>query len=60
MLVSCDAGLIEIEDITRWKTDVIGIPAMDELYDLNTMNLTYALIAEHKNPFLPVGLAEAR
>lgn len=48
LLVSCDAGLIEVNDISRWKTDVLGIGQMDELYDLNMMNFTLGLIAEHK------------
>lgn len=47
-LVSCDAGLIEINDVSNWKTDVLGIGQMDELYDLSTMNFTLDLIAEHQ------------
>ena len=48
IMVNGDAGLVDIEDVTRWKTDIIGINTIDELYDLNTMNMTTALIAEHK------------
>ncbi len=48
MMVSCDAGLIEVDDLNRWKADIIGIPEMDEMYDLNTLNLNLGLIAEHK------------
>jgi len=48
MMVSCDVGLIEIDDLDRWKADIIGIPEIDEIYDLNTMNLNLELIAEHK------------
>lgn len=47
IFVGCDAGLIEIEDITQWKTDVIDIGTMGELYDLNTLNIALSLIAEH-------------
>src|SRR5262249_18037202 len=42
----CDVGLIAIEDIGRWKTDIFGLGAFDELYDLNTTNLGLNLIAE--------------
>jgi len=46
--VSCDAGLVEIDDARKWKTDVLGIGTMKEMFDLNTMNFTLGLIAEHK------------
>lgn len=48
ILVSCDAGLIEIDNINVWKTDILGIKHIDELFDLNTANLNLNLIAEHK------------
>jgi hypothetical protein len=48
ILVSCDAGLIEVNDVSDWKTDVLDIGQMGEMYDLNTMNLTLGLISEHK------------
>src|SRR5262249_9803431 len=38
-LVNCDVGLVEIEDVERWKTDIFTIGAFGELYDLNTINL---------------------
>jgi hypothetical protein len=45
--VSCDAGLIEIDDIKRWKTELPFVGAMDEMYDLNVYNISLGLIAEH-------------
>jgi hypothetical protein len=46
--VNCDAGLVWIKDIKRWKTDVLGMGTMGPLYDLNTQTLNLGLIAEHK------------
>lgn len=48
LLVSCDAGLIEIDDLNEWKTDILGIEQIDEIFDINTLNLNLGLIAEHK------------
>jgi len=47
LLVNCDVGLVEIDDLQRWKTDVVGIGRIGELYDLNTQNIDLNLIAEH-------------
>jgi hypothetical protein len=47
MLVSCDVGLIRIDDINIWKTDILGFDRTDELFDLNTINLSLNIIAEH-------------
>ncbi|HTJ51898.1 MAG TPA: hypothetical protein VL443_20700 [Cyclobacteriaceae bacterium] len=47
ILVSCDVGLIDIHDVSQWKTDVVEIGQMDELYDLNMFSLNLELIAEH-------------
>ena len=47
-LVKCDVGLIEIEDVTRWKTDIFTLGTFGEVMDLNTINLDLGLIAEHK------------
>jgi hypothetical protein len=48
LLVNCDVGLVEIDDLTRWKTDIVGLGSIGECYDLNTMNMDLSLIAEHK------------
>lgn len=48
LLLSCDAGLVEIDDIRNWKTEVLDIGQMDEMYDLNVRNISLDLIAEHK------------
>jgi hypothetical protein len=47
-LVKCDVGLIALEDIRRWKTDIFVLGSFSELYDLNTINFGLSLIAEHK------------
>ena len=47
VLVNCDVGLVEIDDLKRWKTDVLDIGAVDELYDLNTHNIGLNLLTEH-------------
>ena len=45
--VNCDVGLVEIDDLNRWKTDVVQLGEFGELYDLNTQNIDLNLIAEH-------------
>ncbi|AEV99573.1 hypothetical protein A4D02_27420 [Niastella koreensis] len=44
MITNADVGLIEINDITYWKTDIIGLDRLGSLYDLNINNLTLNLI----------------
>jgi hypothetical protein len=46
--VSCDAGLVEVNDLQRWKAEIIGIDRIDEMFDLSTDNFTLDLIAEHQ------------
>ena len=46
-LVNCDVGLIAIDDVNRWKTDILALDPFDEVYDLNTLNFDLKLIAEH-------------
>jgi hypothetical protein len=45
LMVNNDVGLIEIDDLNQWKTQVYGIGKMDELADLNTTNFTLDLIS---------------
>lgn len=47
ILVSCDSGLIEIEDINNWKTDVLEIGQMSDIFNLDTLKLNLSLITEH-------------
>ena len=47
VLVNCDVGLVEIDDLKRWKTDVLDIGQIDELYNLNTQNFGLNLLTEH-------------
>ncbi|SHG83470.1 S1/P1 Nuclease [Chryseolinea serpens] len=46
-LVSCDTGLIEISNVNEWKTEILDIPRMDEMFEINTLNLSLGIIAEH-------------
>ncbi len=48
IMVNCDFGLIEIDNINIWKTDVVGIGQFDELASLNTSNITLSLISAVK------------
>lgn len=48
IVVNCDFGLIEVENVNQWKTDVVGIGQMDELASLNTSNITLALVSAVK------------
>jgi hypothetical protein len=43
-VINSDIGLIEIDDINHWKTEVYGIGLIGELKDVNTHNLTLDLI----------------
>lgn len=44
LYINVDVGLIEIDDITLWKTDVFGVGSFDQLADINTYNLSLNLI----------------
>ena len=44
LVVNGDIGLVEIDDLNIWKTDVLGIGELGELADLNTSNITLALV----------------
>ncbi len=44
LLVNNDIGLIEIEDVNLWKTEVFGIGQLDTLASLDTSNMTLNLI----------------
>jgi len=46
ILVNMDAGLIEIDDLDMWKTEVFGIGAFYRMADLNTSNITLDLIGK--------------
>ncbi len=51
IMVNLDFGLIEIENINDWKTDVVGIGQMDKLASLNTSNITLSLISSVEYEF---------
>jgi len=51
MVTNVDVGLIEISDLTYWKTAIFGLGALGGLYDLNTSNLTLDLIGSPVKAF---------
>ncbi len=48
IMVNNDVGLVEIEDINLWKTDVLSIGQIGPMANLNTSNITLALISAVK------------
>jgi hypothetical protein len=44
LYVNLDIGLIEVDDVNRWTTQVYGIGEIGELADLSVRNLTLTLI----------------
>jgi hypothetical protein len=44
LIINQDAGLIEVDDLAMWKTEVLGFGQINELKDLNTFNLSLDLI----------------
>lgn len=48
IFINNDIGLIEIEDINLWKTEIFGIGEIQKLADLNTSNITLSLISVKK------------
>ena len=56
IVVNTDVGLIEIDDLRNWKTEILSIGELGELADLNTNNITLALISSlnrEKNETFP-------
>ncbi len=47
ILVNCDAGLIKIDDVNIWKTEILGLGEIGPLYDLNSYNLGVDIITTH-------------
>lgn len=45
IIVNNDAGLVEIEDLNDWKTEIFGIGEMGEMVNLDTSNITLNLIS---------------
>lgn len=44
LFVNVDVGLIEIDDINKWKTDIYNLGPLGEVVDINTQNITLKLI----------------
>jgi hypothetical protein len=42
--VNLDVGLVEVDDVTRWNSSVVGLGRLGPLADLSTHNLTLGLI----------------
>ena len=46
LVVNQDVGLIEVDDLAMWKTEVMGFGQVNELKDLNTFNISLELITK--------------
>ena len=46
LVVNQDVGLIEVDDLAMWKTEVLGFGQVNELKDLNTFNISLELITK--------------
>jgi hypothetical protein len=44
LYLNMDVGLIDINDINQWKTEVYGIGQLEKMVDLDTNNITLKLI----------------
>ena len=51
VFLNVDIGLVEIEDLSQWKTEVLGIGQFDEIIDLDTNNITLKLINQKVTGF---------
>lgn len=47
LFINTDVGLIEIDDVNMWKTDVFKLGNYQRLADINTQNLSLKLIGAH-------------
>jgi hypothetical protein len=55
--VNLDAGLIELNDLNDWTSQVFGLDRVEELADLNELNITLRLI---EAPVVASGAASGR
>ncbi|MEO6730862.1 MAG: hypothetical protein ABIN01_06570 [Ferruginibacter sp.] len=46
LVINQDVGLVEIDDLSIWKTEVLGFGQIHELKDLNTFNISLELITK--------------
>ena len=46
LFLNVDVGLVEIDDINDWKTDIFGLGRLGKMIDLNTKNITLKLIGQ--------------
>lgn len=44
LFVNADVGLVDIEDVNRWRTDIFQVGTMAPIADFNVNNLTLSLI----------------
>jgi hypothetical protein len=51
VFLNVDIGLVEINDLSQWKTEVLGIGQFDEIIDLDTNNITLKLINQKVTGF---------
>lgn len=50
IVINADVGLIDIDNVRQWKTEVFGVGAYGDLLDLNVFNLSLDLIDSLDNP----------
>lgn len=55
--VAIDAGLVEIDDVTDWTTQVFGVGTLTEIYDVSPESLTLDLVGA---PVRAFGAASGR
>jgi hypothetical protein len=51
VFLNVDIGLVEINDVSQWKTEIFTIGQFDELIDLDTNNITLRLINQRVTGF---------
>ena len=49
VLVNNDVGLIEVDNIKDWKTEILEVGEIGRLFDLSTQNLSLDLIGQKSN-----------
>ena len=51
LFVNADVGLIDIDNLNQWRTDVFGIGALGQMADLNANSLTLGVIGAEVTGF---------
>ncbi|MDQ0563036.1 hypothetical protein QO004_004845 [Rhizobium mesoamericanum] len=51
LFINADVGLIDIDNVNQWKTDIYRLGALGPIFDVNINNLTLAMIGMHVKGF---------